>query len=151
MKTVCISKVFNHLNLSHLLVLIMYWEILSCHLYGQYWGKRSSRRAACQMPHDNKRQFSFHFTANRQQEFQADSLRIKFLSLPFTGYKVLSRDAFVEVCKPTAKETSCPVLDESCSFFLASLFLVCACHRLVVVPYTPRDKILSYILQCRVE
>lgn len=80
------------------------------------------------MPHDNESHFSFYFTATRQQEFQAlDNI---FL---FSIHR-LSREVFTGVCKPVAKETSWPVFDESCSFFLASLFLVCACHRLVVVP-----------------
>jgi len=82
----------------------------------------------------NERHFSFHFIAKRQQEFQADSLWIKLLCFPSTGYKVLSREALAEVCKPVAQDTSWPVLDESCSFSLASLFLVCTCHKLEVVP-----------------
>lgn len=75
--------------------------------------KRPSRRAAFRVLHDHERHFSFHFIAKRQPGFQADLLQTKYLSFPFTGYKVLSREEFAEVCKPMAEETSWPESDES--------------------------------------
>lgn len=105
MKTVGISKTFNHLNFSHLqslLLLLTNYSFPSVQAVLEKGQVEAQYARCCTIITD----FSFPFTTKRQLEFKANLLSINFLSFAFTGYKVLSKEAFTEVCKPVAKETS---------------------------------------------